>query len=160
MVVLSQHSLPTSARRLRWGILGLTVAPIVGAQLYNRGYGLPWTCPILHFTGIPCPTCGMTRSFMAMARADWGQAVAYHGFGVILFGSFIVASLHVAVELLSHRQISTPYTRLVVDRRFQVGALLSLLMYHGYRLMLLSQSGALQQGVLHSPIGQIIFWVK
>ncbi len=157
MVVLSLHSLPTSARRLRWGILGLTGAPILGAQLYNRGYGIPWTCPILHFTGVPCPTCGMTRSFMAMARADWGQAVAYHGFGVILFVSFIIASLHVALELLSHRQISTSYTRLVVDRRFQVCVLLSLFAYHGYRLMLLSQSGALQQGFLHSPLGQMLF---
>lgn len=155
--MISQSSLTASARHLRWGILGLTGAPVIGANLYNQGYSIPWICPILHFTGVPCPTCGMTRSFMAMARGDWEQAVAYHGFGVILFTSFLIASLHVALELYTHQKIFTPYTRLVVDRRFQVCALLSLFAYHGYRLLLLAKVGALQQGFLHSPLGQMLF---
>ncbi len=39
--------------------------------------GLPQIpCTFLHLTGYPCPLCGMTRSFWAIALGRWGEAWA------------------------------------------------------------------------------------
>lgn len=35
-------------------------------------------CPFHYITGIPCPTCGMGRSLLAMLRLDLAAAFSYH----------------------------------------------------------------------------------
>ncbi len=40
-----------------------------------------WSCPIRHATGIPCPTCFLTRSISASLNGNLGQALEYHVFG-------------------------------------------------------------------------------
>ena len=35
-------------------------------------------CPILRFTGIPCPGCGMTRAWLAVLRGDLVTAFSYN----------------------------------------------------------------------------------
>jgi Protein of unknown function (DUF2752) len=43
--------------------------------------GLPiWTCPLNHFTGLPCPGCGMTRAVSALVIGHWSQAMHFHPF--------------------------------------------------------------------------------
>ncbi|MEI6221687.1 MAG: DUF2752 domain-containing protein [bacterium] len=37
----------------------------------------PW-CPLRHFVGIPCPTCGMTRAYRALFRRDVSEAFSMH----------------------------------------------------------------------------------
>ena len=44
-------------------------------------------CTFLRLTGIPCPFCGFTRSFWAIATGEWGAALANCplAFGVYFF---------------------------------------------------------------------------
>ena len=49
--------------------------------------GLPSTCAFLHLTGYPCPTCGMTRSVMALAHLDLGRAMQMNSLGLAFVGS-------------------------------------------------------------------------
>ncbi|MEI6579682.1 MAG: DUF2752 domain-containing protein [Eubacteriales bacterium] len=35
-------------------------------------------CPISHFFGVPCPSCGMTSAHLAFLRGDIREAFAYH----------------------------------------------------------------------------------
>lgn len=42
-------------------------------------------CPLHFFTGWLCPTCGMTRSFVAILRGEWIAAINYHPLGPLLF---------------------------------------------------------------------------
>lgn len=35
-------------------------------------------CPIRNITGLPCPGCGMTRAFLAVARFDFARAFEFH----------------------------------------------------------------------------------
>jgi hypothetical protein len=44
---------------------------------------VPTTCPIRRFTGYPCPSCGMVRSWHSILRLDPVQAVRDHPFGPI-----------------------------------------------------------------------------
>ena len=43
-----------------------------------------WRCPLRQLTGIPCPTCYLTRSVLATLRGDLAQALEWHAFGPVL----------------------------------------------------------------------------
>lgn len=43
-----------------------------------------WRCPLRQLTGIPCPTCYLTRSVLATLRGDLPQALEWHAFGPVL----------------------------------------------------------------------------
>ena len=65
----------------RW----LALAPLTTlGYLIARGQGvhLPGIiCPFRRITGVPCPTCHLTRSAMASLRGDLGLALHHHIFG-------------------------------------------------------------------------------
>jgi hypothetical protein len=39
---------------------------------------VPWRCPLFLLTGIPCPTCGMTRAARFALHGDFGAATRMH----------------------------------------------------------------------------------
>lgn len=75
-----------SARRraMAWQATVLA-ALLVGARLVNPGRPLPFdVCLFKHVTGLPCPTCGMTRALCYAVRGDWAQSVACHPLGPLV----------------------------------------------------------------------------
>ncbi len=50
----------------------------------HRQLGLP-PCAFLHFTGIPCPSCGLTTSVVHAARLHFYQSLVTQPFGLIVF---------------------------------------------------------------------------
>ncbi|WP_315859593.1 DUF2752 domain-containing protein [Cyanobium sp. ATX 6F1] len=65
-------------RQLGWSSLALMVA------LALRSHGLPLPlpgCPLRALTGVPCPTCFLTRSALATLHGDLGEALELHLFG-------------------------------------------------------------------------------
>ncbi|MBD2593958.1 DUF2752 domain-containing protein [Nostoc spongiaeforme FACHB-130] len=143
---------------MRWGILGFSYTPLFGTYFYNQNYRLGFlVCPIRHLTGIPCPTCGMTRSFMAIGRGDLNQALTENLFGPILFASFVIAIVHVTLELLTRQQITTLYCQLLRLKKVQILFLLTVLIYHTFRLYHISQTGELYIVFSQSPLGQWLF---
>lgn len=152
------YSLSRSARLVRWGLLGISSAPVLGACAYNQGLRVPFLgCPVRHLTGIPCPTCGMTRSFMAIAQGDFHQAVVEHLFGPVVFVGFLIATAYLVLELGTGRRVAPLQGRWIGDRKLQLLTLLLVLSYHSLRLQSLSRSGELQVAFLHSPLGQLLF---
>jgi hypothetical protein len=151
------EALSTGDRRLRWGFLGGSIAPVAGAYLYNQGYRVPLLqCPILHLTGIPCPTCGMTRSFMAIAQGDFSLAIQHHLLGPIVFAGFVGVAIHIAVELLTARRVKAFYGVMIGDRRFLLLCLAIALSYHAWRLYGLANSGELYTAFVHSPLANLL----
>lgn len=61
-------------KNLRFKILA-TLALLLAA---GGAYFLQIPCIFLHFTGIPCPGCGMTRSLIAAFMLDFGKAFSFH----------------------------------------------------------------------------------
>jgi len=58
-------------------------AAVVGVVVLILGHlaGLSlMTCPFLALTHLPCPGCGMTRSFVALSSGDWGSVVRLQPF--------------------------------------------------------------------------------
>jgi hypothetical protein len=71
-----------------------------------RWVNLPWggrfgeTCAFLSLTGMPCPQCGMTRSFVYAARLDFVSSFLYNPGGLGLFLWSQVAGVIGAVRLV------------------------------------------------------------
>lgn len=109
MLRFSDAVLSRQERLSRWGFLGLTTAPLVGAALFNHTGTPPFLlCLFRATTGIPCPGCGLTRSFMAIARGNVEDALRMHLFGPVLFLAFTVAAILMAIELRAGGDCSTP----------------------------------------------------
>ena len=52
--------------------------------------GLP-PCAFLTWTGLPCPTCGLTTAFAHMARLEVTMAARAHWLGPLLFATTVAA---------------------------------------------------------------------
>jgi len=46
---------------------------------------LPSVCPFYNLTGLPCPGCGLTRSFVCLAHGQWQEALHWHPLGWVVF---------------------------------------------------------------------------
>ncbi|KAF3888506.1 MULTISPECIES: DUF2752 domain-containing protein [Nostocales] len=161
MLKLSRSPLSYRGQFVRWGILGFCSTPLLGTLFYNQGYRIAFlVCPVRHFTGIPCPTCGMTRSFMAIARGNLEQAASENVFGIILFTSFFIAVIHVAVELLLKRQMTAFYCQLIKIKKIHSITFFIALLYYILRLFHLFKTGELYISFIHSPLGQFLLSIQ
>lgn len=59
------------------------------------GIELPMLCSMRRNTGIPCPGCGLTRSFVAAASGDIQGSRDWHAMGPVIF-------LYVLLQILRH----------------------------------------------------------
>ncbi len=74
-------------RRLRWHLL--IFAGVAGLLLLMQVCSI--TCPIRAVSGIPCPACGMTRSFLALLQLDWKESLYYNPCTIPFVLAFLVA---------------------------------------------------------------------
>ncbi len=66
------------------------------AYLWLKGGdpGLPgFSCPLRALTGIPCPTCFLTRATCASLRGDLAGAIHLHAFGPPLAAGLVIWSV-------------------------------------------------------------------
>lgn len=59
----------------------------------NAIAGMPSICAFHNFTGLPCPGCGLTRSWVSMAHGQFANAFVWHPLGPFLFGSALLYTL-------------------------------------------------------------------
>lgn len=86
------------------GTATLTLASGVGGAR-SMPMGL-WRCPVRQLTGIPCPTCYLTRSVLATLQGDLDQALHWHAFGPLLVALAVVLGIWVGFGgVLPRRQL-------------------------------------------------------
>ena len=64
----------------------LAVTPAGDGVLLPGGVRLPELCLTKRLTGVPCSTCGITRSIVAAVHGDLAGAVEQHSGGLVLLG--------------------------------------------------------------------------
>jgi len=74
------------------------------------------SCPLRALTGIPCPTCFLTRATCASLRGDWHQALQLHAFGPLVAAALLLWS----VQAIRQRQF---YPQGLEARHLVVGVL-------------------------------------
>ncbi|MBB4136022.1 DUF2752 domain-containing protein [Gordonia humi] len=74
-------------------------AVVVGACVPTSAVGDgPVLCPFRRLTGLPCPGCGLTRSFVYTMHGDLPAAFAAHAFGPPLVAFSLVAAVTAVVR--------------------------------------------------------------
>nr|WP_071778306.1 DUF2752 domain-containing protein [Cyanobium sp. PCC 7001] len=70
-------------------------AAITGYLWFKGAHpGLPgFACPLRALTGIPCPTCFLTRATAASLHAQWEEALTQHALGPLAAGALVVWSV-------------------------------------------------------------------
>ncbi len=90
-------------RIVNWTLLGLVVyfllLPVISPAMDRLMPGVWGQCAYRNLTGRPCPLCGLTHAFQALARADLQSARGYHRL-VLFFASFMAVELIFRIVLL------------------------------------------------------------
>ena len=150
---------PSLDRRLRWVLLGISLATVIGAFLYNLGLRVtPAHCLFQQMFGFPAPTCGMTRSFMALARGDWQQAIQYHLFAPLLFCLCVVIAALMTAELAIGHRLKPLYGWLQASwlRRSGWMAIVLFFGYYGLRLYARYNTGLLPFHLADTALWQLL----
>lgn len=71
-------------------IIARLLRPSVDGVGTHRQLGLP-PCAFLHFTGVPCPGCGLTTSVAHAARLHFYESVITQPFGLVVFISAVLS---------------------------------------------------------------------
>jgi hypothetical protein len=72
--------------------------------------GLPDLCFFHSTTGLPCPGCGLTRSFVTAGRGDLGLSLYFHRFGWLLI-------IYTFLQLMRHAGwLAFATRRLLIER--------------------------------------------
>jgi hypothetical protein len=122
-------------RKNRWTILG--VASSIPTFLIFSRIGLTqglWTCPFFKSTGIPCPSCGLTRSLISLSQGEITNSLQYHSFGLVLTAIATVTIPYVLTELILNKRFSNPLLKRFVNRSSQWLLGIFFLSYYFYRL--------------------------
>ncbi len=75
-------------------IAGALVRPVFrGGEVSLRfaGYRFPTICWFRLATGMPCPSCGLTRAVVLLLHGRWAESLAAHPFGVPVLALILLA---------------------------------------------------------------------
>ena len=81
---------PDPTRRL--AALAIGLAWLLPAALTERG---PVLCPVRRATGLPCPACGLTRSWAAALHGRPGASLRFHPLGMALLAGTVAYAARV-----------------------------------------------------------------
>ncbi|MCA1555073.1 MAG: DUF2752 domain-containing protein [Acidobacteria bacterium] len=102
------------------GVLRL-LASATPERAYLFGRELHWECWFKQHFGFPCPTCGMTRSFLLSLHGQFKEAAGLNPAGLLLVLGLVLFSLAL-IFLMFYRQRNTSLAAGVVHRRIRLGA--------------------------------------
>ncbi len=61
-------------------------------------------CLIKHFTNIPCPSCGTTRSIISLSKGNFSEALQINPLGYIVANILFLTPFWVAFDIASKRK--------------------------------------------------------
>ena len=99
-----------------WGAIGLLA--LAAARLVPPSLTDFYRCPFHSFTGIPCPTCGMTRCFRHVVHGRLPEAFGLNPLGA-LFTIFTILFVAYAFTVLVFR-LPRPRLQLVPAEKLSI----------------------------------------
>ncbi len=73
---------------------------------YHRTVSLslePGVCLFKRVTGIPCPSCGSTRSVLSFLKGDVVDAILWNPFGILLILILLVSPFWIIYDVISRK---------------------------------------------------------
>ena len=104
---------------------GVLLVPSSTGTGTHRVLGLP-ECGMLKMTGKPCPTCGVTTSFVLAAHGRFAESLVNQPFGFVLFWLVAASLVGLAAALARGRSVQPFFVR--VSPRLIILALLAIML--------------------------------
>src|SRR5262249_10810293 len=104
-------------------LIGRLLRPSPDGVGTHEQLGLP-PCAFLHFTGIPCPACGLTTSVAHATRLHFSESILTQPFGFVVF-LFAVLSIPFSVYYI-YRRVPTSALADLRGRKFTAYLMLCL----------------------------------
>ena len=79
-------------------------------------------CLFRSLTGIPCPTCGVTRSFAALTRLDFAESFYYHPLTILIL-ALLYLVLYLDTSSLSKKEVK------FADQALSIGGVILFAVY-------------------------------
>jgi Protein of unknown function (DUF2752) len=92
-------------------VAGLLVGVNADGAIFLRGlptYPLPVVCPLRRYFGVPCPTCGVTRSMVHLIQGHPVESYAAHRLGWLILATVVMQIPYRAWCLTSGRRMTIP----------------------------------------------------
>src|SRR5213080_3127335 len=96
-------------------LVGLSAVFILSVLLKPSSGDYFTVCGFKNFTGLPCPGCGLTHSFCALAKGEVADAFSWNLMGPVLFMLFILLWTRSGAVLLNRASFVELFDR-VTDR--------------------------------------------
>ncbi|THI96806.1 DUF2752 domain-containing protein [Nocardioides sp.] len=91
------------------GVVALAAACLLSPEQIEDG---PVLCPFRRLTGLPCPGCGLTRSWVYLVHGWWRESFLAHPFGPLAVALVVVLAL-LAVRARLRRTAAPSLDRIV-----------------------------------------------
>lgn len=127
---------------------------VCGHDVGDQGANAFTICFLRAMTGIPCPTCGMTRSFCTMGRGDVVRAAGLHPLGPATFALFAFLLVRSAGIALGGRD-RFPRAAALLVRAIPYLVVLWVLVW-AVRLAAMVADGSASAAWHASPLGRLI----
>ncbi len=85
--------------------VSMTVAVTLPLRDVTSG---PTLCPFRLATGLPCPSCGMTRSWSALGHGDLTSSLAFHPLGWAFFAMALWFAASTVARLVAGHAVPSP----------------------------------------------------
>ena len=108
-----------------WLVVGGASICLLGVALATPGIQLP-RCMFKTLTGLPCPTCGVTRTVIALSRLDVGRALFMNPLAAIAGVAGLLYLLYAAAVLVLRLPRLRPTVSDVDARRIRIAAVATL----------------------------------
>lgn len=105
MIPIESHPLSSAQQLNRYFFIAGIVLIFLFTHFWNPEKVNLMPCYFHEITGHSCPSCGITRSFHAIAQINFRQAIELHPMGIIIYLVLLMFLLKFIFEIILRKEI-------------------------------------------------------
>jgi hypothetical protein len=127
VIGMPPRTLTSDARGSKAREAGVVALLLAAAASLNPDRPLPFeVCGFQWLTGLPCPTCGLTRALCHALHGHWARSLSYHPAGLLVAAVLVGWVVWSAIEACEGRLVGEALRVGIGRPLLGVGAALSL----------------------------------